>query len=163
MMNITKVFLNTWKNYNEGFLGYGWMTPEEAIDFIEEDPDRDGGEWFIADIDNYFNIEFTNLEYRNVLAILELMQTLEDMEDYEREAVTAIMEYNSNYDIQDAIDRIDNYMIYPDVDTFYECMDELVDLSGMPENLQYYFDYDLYHRDCMMDAYEASNGVVLVA
>jgi len=60
-MKETKVYLNTWKNYNDGFLGYGWMNAETAIDFINEDPDRAGGEWFIADIDNYLDIDFGNL------------------------------------------------------------------------------------------------------
>ena len=36
MGEITKVWLNTWGNYNAGGLGYGWMTPEDAESFIEE-------------------------------------------------------------------------------------------------------------------------------
>ena len=32
----TKIFLNTWGAYNNGEIGYGWMTPQEALDFIEE-------------------------------------------------------------------------------------------------------------------------------
>ena len=44
MGEITKVWLNTWGNYTAGGLGYGWMTPEDAESFIEENPERDGGE-----------------------------------------------------------------------------------------------------------------------
>lgn len=162
MMNETKVFLNTWQAYNNGFLGFGWMNAETAIGFIDEDPDRAGGEWFIADIDNYLGVDFGNLDYANVMEVLETIQELENMEEYEKDEVIAVMEY-LNCDIQEAIDNKDNYIFYPDTDTYFESMDELVDLSGMPENLQYYFDYEAYHRDCMLDAYEAENGIVLVA
>ena len=161
-MKETKVYLNTWKNYNDGFLGYGWMNAETAIDFINEDPDRAGGEWFIADIDNYLDIDFRNLEYRNVMETLETIQELENMDEWERKEIIAIMEY-SNCDIQEAIDSMDNYIIYSDIESYFDSMDELVDLSGMPENLRYYFDYDAYHRDCMVDVYECSNGIVLIA
>ena len=42
MRDETKIFLNTWGAYNNGIVGYGWMTPEEARKFIDKDPDRDG-------------------------------------------------------------------------------------------------------------------------
>ena len=160
-MTKTKVYLNTWKNYNNGFLGYGWMTAEEAIEFIEEDPDRAGGEWFIADIDNYLDVDFGNLEYRNVMETLETIQELESMNEWERKEIIAVMDY-LNCNIDEAIEAKDNYIIYEDIDSYLESMDELIDLSGIPENLQYYFDYDAYHRDCMLDAYECSNGIALV-
>lgn len=43
-MTETKIYLNTWGAYNNGCIGYGWMTADEAEDFIEEDPERDGGD-----------------------------------------------------------------------------------------------------------------------
>lgn len=161
MMNETKVFLNTWQAYNNGFLGFGWMNAETAIDFIDEDPDRAGGEWFIADINNYLGVDFGNLDYANVMEVLETIQELENMEEYEKDEVIAVMEY-LNCDIQEAIDNKDNYIFYPDTGTYFESMDELVDLSGMPENLRYYFDYEAYHRDCMIDAYKAKNGIIII-
>jgi antirestriction protein len=160
---ITRVYLNTWEAYNNGFLGYGWMDAWEAMDFIEEDPERDGGEWFIADIDNYLGVDFGNLEYCNVMEVLKTIQTLEDMEEWEVEAITAIMEYTVNNDIEEAINSINNYTIYSDIESYFDSMDELIDFTGSNEIIERYFDYEAYHRDCMFDAYEASNGVVLVA
>lgn len=160
-MEKTKVYLNTWQAYNDGFLGFGWMDAETAIDFIEEDPDRAGGEWFIADIDNYLNIDFGNLDYANVMDVLETIQELENMDEWERNEIAAIMDY-LNCDIQMAIDEKDNYIFYSSIDEYHDSMDELVDLSGLPDNLQYYFDYDAYHRDCDFDIYESNNGVVLL-
>lgn len=42
MEEITKVYLNTWGAYNDGCIGYGWMTTDEAKAFIEKNPERDG-------------------------------------------------------------------------------------------------------------------------
>ena len=93
---------------------------------------------------------------------LETIQELENMEEWEKDEIIAIMELCNYSDVNDAINDIDNYIIYSSIDEYYDSMDELVDLSGLPENLQYYFDYDSYHRDCMMDAYVCNNGLVLV-
>lgn len=161
-MKETKVYLNTWEAYNNGYLGFGWMNAETAIDFIDENPDRAGGEWFIADIDNYLGVDFGNLDYCNVMEVLETIQELENMEEWEKDELVAVMDY-LNCDIQEAIDNKDDYSFYSSIEEYYDFMDELVDLSGLHENLQYYFDYDAYHRDCMIDAYECSNGIVLVA
>lgn len=95
MGEITKVWLNTWGNYNDGGLGYGWKTPEEAEEFIEDNPERDGGEWFIADIDDYIGIDLPHLNYRNVNATLELLQELKALGDFERDCIIAVMHDNN--------------------------------------------------------------------
>ena len=157
----TKVFLNTWGAYNEGSIGYGWMTPEEAIDFINEDEERDGGEWFIADIDNYIGVDFGNLEYQNAMTICESIQALEELGDDELEEVVALMEYLSTNDVQEAIDNLDNYSFYSDIDEYHDMCDELLEF-GNNELLERYFDYDAYHRDCDFDVYEAKNGICIL-
>lgn len=156
----TKVWLNTWGNYNNGGIGYGWKTAAEARDFIEEDDERDGGEWFIADIDNYLGVEFNNLCYANVNDIIDTIETLEDMDEGERDEVIALMEYLGTKDAQEAIDKLDNYTFYTDIDTYHDCCDECLELDEN-STLARYFDYDAYHRDCDFDIYEASNGVCI--
>lgn len=157
----TKIFLNTWGAYNDGSIGYGWMTPDEARNFIDEDPERDGGEWFIADIDNYLGIKFGSLEYANVDEIIDTIEALEELDDYELDEVIAIMEYRSTNDAQEAIDSRDEYIIYSDLDQYHDSCDELLDFRGN-DILERYFDYDAYHRDCDFDVYEASNGVCIL-
>ena len=161
-MEKTKVYLNTWGAYNNGSIGYGWMDAAEAIDFIEANPERDGGEWFVADIDNYLGVDFGNLDYCDVVEVCESIQALEEMDEDEIKAVVAIMEYNGGT-VQEAIDKMDDFIIYADVDQYFDSCDELLDFSGCNDILERYFDYESYHRDCMFDAYEAGNGVVLVA
>lgn len=160
-MNETKIFLNTWGAYNDGSIGYGWMTPDEARDFIDEDPERDGGEWFIADIDNYLGIEFSRLDYCNVDEVIETIATLEDMQPWERDEVIAIMEYINTDDANEAIDRRDDFIIYEDREAYFDSCDEILNFGGN-SILESYFDYDSYHRDCMYDAYEAGNGVIIL-
>lgn len=157
---ITKVYLNTWGAYNEGCIGYGWMTPEEARNFIDEDPERDGGEWFIADIDNYLGVDFGSINYSNVDDILETIDTLESLEDWELDEVVALMEYLNTNDAQEAIDAKDSYSFYSDIDQYHDCCDEILEFNGN-EMLEIYFDYDAYHRDCDFDIYEAENGVCI--
>lgn len=157
----TKIFLNTWGAYNDGCIGYGWMTPGEARNFIESDPERDGGEWFIADIDNYLGVEFGSLDYANVDEIIDTIEALEELDDYELDEVIAIMEYRSTNDAQEAIDHRDDYIIYSDLDQYHDSCDELLDFRGN-DILERYFDYDAYHRDCDFDVYEASNGVCIL-
>lgn len=157
---ITKVWLNTWGNYNDGGLGYGWMTPDEARDFIDENDERDGGEWFIADIDNYLGVEFGNLDYANVDEIIETIETLENLNDWEVDEIVALMEYLSTNDVNEALDKYDNYTFFSDIDSYHDCCDEILDFNGN-DFLERYFDYEAYHRDCDFDIYEASNGVCI--
>ena len=157
---ITRVYLNTWGAYNEGHLGYGWMTPSEARTFIDEDTERDGGEWFIADIDNFLYVDFGLLEYSNVDTIIETIETLEAMDEGELVEVVALMEYLCTTDVQEVIDKMDYYTFYSNIDEYHDYCDELLEF-GNNEILERYFDYDAYHRDCDFDIYEAENGVCI--
>ena len=162
MRETTKVYLNTWGAYNEGCIGYGWMTPDEARNFIEEDPERDGGEWFIADIDNYLGIEFGSLDYADVNEIIDTIEALEELNDYELDEVVAVMEYLNTNDAQEAIDKKDNYTIFSNIDEYHDSCDEVIEGLNGDSLLARYFDYDAYHRDCDFDIYEASNGVCIL-
>ena len=160
MREETKIFLNTWGAYNDGCIGYGWMTPDQARDFIDEDPERDGGEWFIADIDNYLGVEFGSLDYANVDSIIETIQTLEALQDWELGEVVALMEYLNTDDAQEAIDKKDYYIFYSDIDQYHDSCDEGLEFNN--ELLERYFDWDAFHRDCDYDIYEAGNGVCIM-
>ena len=157
---ITKVYLNTWGAYNDGKLGFGWMTPAQAKEFIEENPERCGGEWFIADIDNYLGVQFGSLDYANVLEICETIETLEQLEEWELNEVVALMECLNTDSALEALEQKDNYTFYADKDEYHNSCDECLE-SGNNEMLERYFDYDAYHRDCDFDIYEAENGVCI--
>ena len=160
-MEKTTLYLNTWGAYNNGSIGYGWMTPEQAREFIEADPERDGGEWFIADLDNYTGVEFGSLDYCNVDEIIDTIETLNNMREWERDEIAAIMEYLGTRDVQKAIDEKDDYIIFSDLEQYHDCCDEQIDFNGN-DFLERYFDYESYHDDCDLDIYEASNGVCIL-
>ena len=160
MRETTKIYLNTWGAYNNGCIGYGWMTPDEARDFIEENPERDGGEWFIADIDNYLGVEFDSLDYANVDEILDTIEALEELDDDELEEIVALMEYLGTTDAQEALDKKDRYTFYACIEQYHDSCDECLDFTGN-DLLERYFDWEAFHRDCDFDVYEASNGVCI--
>ena len=164
-MTETRIFLNTWGAYNDGCIGYGWMTADEAEAFIEENPERDGGEWFIADIDNYFGIKISSCDYCDVMEIIETIQTLEAMDEWERDEVIALMEYMDTENVQEAIEKHDSHVFYEDIESYHDSCDELIEqeMQNAASIVMRYFDYDAYHRDCNFDVYEASNGIVIAA
>ncbi len=160
-MEKTTIYLNTWGAYNDGCIGYGWMDPEQAREFIEKNPERDGGEWFIADLDNYTGVNFGSLEYCNVSEIIDTIEALNNMEEWERDEIAAIMEYIGTNNVEEAIDKKDNYSIFSDLDQYHDSCDECLCFNGN-EMLERYFDYEAFHRDCDFDIFEASNGVCIL-
>ena len=160
-MEQTKIFLNTWGAYNNGSIGYGWMTPEQARDFIDDDPERDNGEWFIDDIDNHTSFEFNNLDCCTVDEIIEAIEAIEAMQEWEQDEISAIMEYIGTNDINEAIRKKDDYIIYSDIDAYHDSCDEALNFNG-DYLLERYFDFDAFHRDCDYDIFEASNGVCIL-
>ena len=63
-MENTRIYLNTWGAYNNGSIGYGWMTAAEAI----EQKDRFV---FYSDIDEYHNSCDELLDFSGCNEILE--------------------------------------------------------------------------------------------
>jgi len=97
--------------------------------------------------------EYESIDELNYLAVL-----LEDLDSWELEKFTAALEdgeYTSSLgDLINLTQNTDYYDYYPDVhnveDLGYYMVDELCMLE-IPENLQPYFDYEAYGRDCSLD------------
>lgn len=156
----TRLYLNDWGSYNSIYgCGYGWMTATQAREFLENA--NDDKEWFFADIDTDLDgLKFNDLEYCNVYNVIETIETLEALDEYKRNCVIALMEYDYNDDLEGAINNLDNYYFYSDCDCLFEEYDELLE-SECPEHIQCYIDWEKYHDDLMYDFYEASNGIVI--
>ena len=160
----TKIFLNTWGAYNDGCLGYGWFTPPQARKFIDNNPDIDGGEFFIADIENYTGFTFSNLDYCNVNEVIDTIEQLEELDLYERDCVVALMENDLYLNVAQAIEELDNNIFYANKEEYHNFLDEIVneEIEKYDGLLSMYFDYEAYYRTEDFNIFEASNGVCLL-
>lgn len=158
--NSVEVYLNTWQYYNEGGLGFGWMKPEEALNFMESHPNFKGGEYFIADIDS-LGTSIASLELCNAADTCKALVEFEELDESERLHAAALAECEG-CTLQEALDHLDDHVFYDSVDDFFDCVDEMMqeDLADVPQHIIDYIDWDRWHEDCLMDYFTAKNGVV---
>jgi RNA polymerase sigma factor for flagellar operon FliA len=134
-------------------------TNTEIANYLEMDPDK------VSQIMSEDVVVTSIYEKRgsseDSMEIIDTIETLENMDDHERECVIALMECKSTDDVQEAIDDLDNYTFFGDSDEYHDFCDESIDF-GNNEFLERYFDYDAFHRDCDFDIYEASNGICIL-
>lgn len=164
-----KVVLNTWGAYSYGQTDYGWMTIKEARKFIEDNPSRDGGEWYIVDIDDC-NLGIRpisiwgNLDYANVIDVLNDLELLQDLDTNDILIVLAIVDCH-NDTIKEAIDQKDNYTWFANRDSWEDFIKESVTLEAIdyniPKKFIEYFNFDRYLDELEMDTEEAMNGVII--
>ena len=149
-----KVYMNTWKNYNEygaDLEAYGikdgWMTPEEGLEFCEK---YANDEPFINDVDNC-PIEVS--EYDNAPEKLQELITYNEYSD--KTALKNAMETGMYSTVQDYIDVLDSgdYIWFEGVSNDEELGQAWLDMVGFegisnPEN---YID-----RQAVIDMIESS-------
>ena len=151
------VFMNTWANYNEngadgGITPTGWMTVDEARDYMEEYADY---EPFINDVDNPTEFDLDINEYSGPDALDEI-ETINNMDGYDREALAAILNSQGG-SFEDALNIFESgdYSFYPGIssleDLAYEMIDELGGISNAVSDPTNYIDEDAMRRDYEYD------------
>lgn len=185
MMNVALTNLG---KYNEGVLDFVWLTlpatDEEiarAFDQIQVSHDdvhyySNGlgqvatndyyGEYeesFITDYEcDYMDIS----EYANLEELNEIAAEVEDLADYEKDIVKALM--NDGYSLEEALDLKDDCVFYSDcndmTDVAYEYAEQTGLLDQIPEHLQTYFDFEAYGRDLDLEGHwiATDNGYIEV-
>lgn len=147
-----KVYMNTWKNYNEygadlEMYGIkdGWMSLDDAIEFAEKYAED---EPFINDIENS-PIEIS--EYDSIGKLQELKE-YEDCDD--KEVVKAILQSGHTDDISEAISiaKSGDYLWFPGVETDAELAEAYIDMCGgimeaVGDNVNDYLDKQSYRDD----------------
>lgn len=147
-----RIYLTNLGKYNEGELVGKWVdlpTTNGFEEHLEEiGINEEYEEWFITD----YETDIDGLEihgYSNIEELDELAETLEDLADYEKEIVEAMI--SEGYSLEDALEKKDDCMIYYDChdmeDVAREYIEECGLLHDVPEMLQNYFDFEAYGRD----------------
>lgn len=126
-----------------------WITPLEALAFMEEQEQKDGSEEFII---VGYDAPFEISEYDSVADLADLMEEIEAFSDYEVAVLETILsEYTSNFNEALEIVRSKAYTVYYDCCSMKEVARQFCEECGIldevPENLQCYFDFEAYGRD----------------
>lgn len=165
--NYTTVIANVLTNlekYNEGTLSGEWVelpiTEEklaEVFDRIKichddiEYTDECGNpyeEYFITDSEtDIHSLEIG--EYSNLDELNELAETLENMDEYEREVVETLI--SEGYELEDALEKKDDCMVYHDCNDMTDVAEQYAEETGLLhdvlDHLRNYFDFEAYGRD----------------
>ena len=82
----------------------------------------------------------------------EIAQTLENLDEWERDIVKALID--EGYNLDEAIETAPNCIVYTDCDSMadvaYQMYEEGI-LGDIPEHLVNYIDWDAYGRDLSFD------------
>lgn len=172
-MAYLRVALTNLGKYNEGKLIFEWLelpaTDEEiqkAFDEIGVAEGTEYEEYFITDYET--DIEGLKVgEYENLSNLNETMDDLSRLQDYEIEEVEAIMEAQG-VSLEKALEiqQEGDFIYYSGVESFEDLAEMFVSegcFGEIPENLQYYIDYEKIGRDLKYDYTQTKNGFLSIA
>lgn len=157
-----EIFLTSLDKYTNGELCGAWVSLPCDIEDAKKKIDPAAEEWFITDYENDFG--YTVGEYANIDELNELAEQLEDLNEYERDIFGALI--SEGYDIEEALNKIDDCIVYSGCytmeDVAYEVVEECGYLDGAPDALRNYFDYKAFGRDLGFDGQfvETAAGIV---
>lgn len=138
-----KVYMNTWKNYNEygadlEMYGIrdGWMSVDDALEFCKKYSED---EPFINDVDNC-PIEIS--EYDNAVSKLQELKKIEELPSDEQEMVGYFLEQGSYDDLDEIIEKIQSgdYIFFPqvsDTEDLGKAYFDMVGIEGISNPFQY--------------------------
>lgn len=126
-----------------------WVTPAEALEFMDKQNKIDGSEEFIiVDYDAPFSIG----EYDDVSDLAEISEKLEELTDDEIEVLATILDGHTS-DFEEALKIVEDgeYMVYWDchnmADVAEHYLDETCMLNDVPDFIRNYIDFEAYGRD----------------
>lgn len=167
-----EICLTNLGKYNEGELIYSRLVLPATTEEIQTAYDEIGvadntmyEEAFISDYETDVN-GLSISEYASIDDLNELAEELENFNEYELEALGAMLD--AGLDTDEAIQKVqDNeYMIYEGCYSMAEVAERYCDetgiLSSIPEGLRYYFDFEAYGRDMGIEGHfiETDSGMV---
>ncbi len=148
-----KIYLTNLGKYNEGELVGEWIEMPISEEELQEVFKRIGineeyEEFFITDYE--CDIEGVKIgEYESIEKLNEIAEAFEDINEHESIIIQAML--SEGYSLEDAIEKKDDCMMYPNCEDMEDVAREYAEqvglLDGIPENLQNYFDFEAFGRD----------------
>ena len=147
-----RIYLTNLGKYNEGELVGKWVdlpTTNGFDEHLEEiGINEKYEEWFITDYET--DIDGLEIgEYSNIEELDELAVILENLQDYDKEVVEALI--SEGYTLENALDKKDDCMIYYNCNDMEDVAREYIEQCGLLNDvsdiLQNYFDFEAYGRD----------------
>lgn len=148
-----RIYVGTYAKYNNGSLGGQWVdlidfgNYKEFVDYCKEiHSDEKNPEFMVQDYEGYPSSLYhegglpTEEEFDKIIEISEL-------DGDEKKAYAAFLNLGWSNDSIDAFRDAYFGKYTDDNDLGYEC----VEMGGMPQNSDYYFDFDAFGRDLMYD------------
>lgn len=165
-----KIYLTNLGKYNEGELLGEWVELPVSEEELNEIFDRikichDGieysdecgnpyEEYFITDYETDIS-GFSIGEYDSLSKLNEIAETLEGLEEYEKEVVEAMM--SEGYDLDEALERKDDCMVYYDCNDMTDVAEQYAEETGLldsiPERLRFYFDFEKFGQDMSFEGH----------
>ena len=167
MLNI---YLTNLGKYNEGELLGEWVELPIADEELKKVFDRikichdnveytdecrnPYEEYFITDYETDINgLEVG--EYSNLDELNEIAETLEDLDEYEKEVVKVLL--GEGYELNDAMEKKDDCMIYYNCNDMTDVAEQYIEEVGLlhdvPDHLRNYFDFNAYGRDMSFEGH----------
>jgi len=148
-----RIYVNTWKRYNEGTNGFYFDLGIEDNDDLEErlvdafgDSDH---EYFIQD---YESIGFNVAEQTD---FMELNEVLYELDEYNNDVFLAVCEFEGlDSAIEEAGSGFDSYRLYADVNDEEELGQYMVDeglMGDIPKSIEMYLNYGAIGSDISMN------------
>lgn len=161
MNRVLSVWVGCLACYNNGELNGEWATGHDAVDWECDNPEHE--ETWIFDHEEGDILGHEEWDPQDVEVIQKVLDGIDE------DLLPAVVAYCDNnhiklvdVDVSDVEDQFQGE--YTDWDEFvYEFVEGTGLLSGVPEDIKYYFDYDRFGRDLGYDYWTAdSDGGVLI-
>jgi len=170
-----RVYITDLEAYNNGHLVGSWYDLPMHEDLLAESIENElqkgkaicrskhfHEEYFITDYEcSYMKID----EYANITELNEIAEKMEELDDEEVVAITLLLENNLVSDLNEALNHLDDIYCTNETkmeDIAFNYIEESGALSALPENLQFYFDYEALGRDMEINGsyFEDEQGVL---
>jgi len=165
-INITvdqRIYVACLASYNSGILHGKWIelnqdcddVKSEIQELLKSSPIKNSEEWAIHDYEGFGSYSVS--EYEDLEGLLSLSEMIQKC----GEAYTVLVDYMGGIDStsEELFDEVYQGEWNSEVEFTENFADEIMEI---PENIQFYFDYEKFSRDLFINDYwsfESSNGV----